>query len=106
MKKSKGEQAIHVAMKKSSHAGHSIGKDIAKGTMIGAIVKTGGALMSKATKHPILVFGLGIVAGYVIYKYRKDIISSANKVAGAGKDFVQHQKENLEDIVEEVKETD
>ena len=106
MKQLKGKQAMHVAMKKSSHAGHSIGKDIAKGTMVGAIVKTGGTLMSKATKHPVVIFGLGIVAGYVIYKYRKDIISSASKVAGAGKDFVQHQKENLEDIVAEVKETD
>ena len=106
MKQLKGKQAMHVAMKKSSHVGHSIGKDIAKGTMVGAIVKTGGKLMSNATKHPVVVFGLGIVAGYVIYKYRKDIISNTNKVVGAGKDFVQHQKENLEDIVAEAKETD
>jgi hypothetical protein len=41
----KGKQAMHVAMKKSSHVGHSIGKDIAKGTMVGAIVKTGGTLI-------------------------------------------------------------
>jgi len=39
-----------------------------------------------------------------VYKYRKEIISSATKTIDAGKDFVLHQKENLEDIVAEAKE--
>lgn len=60
--------------------------------------------MSKVAKHPVLVFGLGMVAGYFVYKYRKEIISSATKTIDAGKDFVLHQKENLEDIVAEAKE--
>jgi len=60
--------------------------------------------MSKVVKHPALVFGLGIVAGYFVYKYRKEIISSATKTIDAGKDFVLQQKENLEDIVAEAKE--
>ena len=37
MKQLKGKQAMHVAMKKSSHVGHSIGKDIAKGDSIDVI---------------------------------------------------------------------
>lgn len=60
--------------------------------------------MSKAAKHPVLVFGLGIVAGYLVYKYRKEIIASASKTIDAGKDFVLHQKESLEDIVAEASE--
>ncbi len=60
--------------------------------------------MSKLTKHPLVVFGLGITAGYLVYKYRKSIISSASKVVDSGKDFVLQQKENLEDIVAETKE--
>lgn len=59
--------------------------------------------MSKAARHPLLVFGLGVVAGFFVYKYRKDIIASASKTIDAGKDFVLHQKENLEDIVAEAK---
>lgn len=60
--------------------------------------------MTKLAKHPLLVFGAGMVAGYFVYKYRKDIISGATRTIDAGKDFVLHQKENLEDIVAEAKE--
>jgi len=60
--------------------------------------------MSNIAKHPVLVFGLGIAAGYLIYKYRKEIISSTTKVVDASKDFVLQQKENLEDIIAETKE--
>jgi len=60
--------------------------------------------MKNIAKHPVLVFGLGILAGYVVYKYRKEIISSTTKVVDAGKDFVLQQKENLEDLVAETKE--
>ncbi|MGZ5000195.1 MAG: hypothetical protein ACXV7F_07840 [Methylomonas sp.] len=82
----------------------SMSKQVLAGTLATATVNTGGKLMGKVTKHPVLVFGLGMVAGYFVYKYRKEIISSATKTIDAGKDFVLHQKENLEDIVAEAKE--
>lgn len=82
----------------------SMGKQVMAGTLATATVSTGGKLMTKASKHPLLVFGLGMVAGFFVYKYRKEIISSASKTIDAGKDFVLHQKENLEDIVAEAKE--
>ncbi|MCF6252234.1 MAG: hypothetical protein L3J75_13350 [Methylococcaceae bacterium] len=87
-----------------NHAGHTMGKQIMKGSMASATVKSGGKLMSKLGKHPVLVFGLGLAAGYVIYKYRKEIVSSVGKATDASKDFVLQQKENLEDIVAETKE--
>ncbi len=87
----------------SSHS-HAMGKQIMKGSMASASVKSGGKLMSKLAKHPVLVFGLGMAAGYVVYKYRKEIVSSVSKATDAGKDFVLQQKENLEDIVAETKE--
>ncbi len=88
----------------NSHAAHKMGKQIMKGSMASVTVKSGGKLMSKLAKHPVLVFGLGMVAGYVVYKYRKEIVSSVGKATDAGKDFVLQQKENLEDIVAETKE--
>jgi len=94
-----GKHAGHGA-----HATHAMGKQIMKGSMASASVKTGGKLMSKLAKHPVLVFGLGVAAGYVVYKYRKEIVSSVSKASDAGKDFVLQQKENLEDIVAETKE--
>jgi hypothetical protein len=60
--------------------------------------------MSIAVKNPIVVFGLGVVSGFLIHKYRKDIIASTTKVVDAGKDFVLQQKESLEDLVAETKE--
>jgi len=92
-----------MANKHDAH-GSSMSKQVVAGTLATATVNTGGKLMSKVVKHPALVFGLGIVAGYFVYKYRKEIISSATKTIDAGKDFVLQQKENLEDIVAEAKE--
>lgn len=82
----------------------TLGKQVVAGTLATATVNTGGKLMGKLSKHPLLVFGAGMVAGYFVYKYRKEIIASASKTIDAGKDFVLHQKENLEDIVAEAKE--
>lgn len=87
-----------------NHTGHAMGKQIMKGSMASATVKSGGKLMSKLVKHPVLVFGLGVAVGYVAYKYRKEIVSSVGKATDASKDFVLQQKENLEDIVAETKE--
>ena len=70
-----------------------------------ATVHSGRQLMNNITKHPLLVFGLGLTTGYLVYKYRKEIIASTTKVVDAGKDFVLQQKENLEDIVAETKES-
>lgn len=88
----------------SHHAGHGMGKQVMAGSVATVTVKSGEKLMSKLAKHPVLVFGLGMVAGCVVYKYRKEIISSVGKAKDAGKDFVLQQKENLEDIVAETQE--
>lgn len=84
--------------------GQSMTKQVMAGTLATATVSTGSKLMSKVVKHPALVFGLGMVAGYFVYKYRKEIIANATKTYDAGKDFVLNQKENLEDLVAEAKE--
>lgn len=80
-----------------------MGKSLVHGAA--ATAHTGKQLMKNIAKHPALVFGLGLVTGYLVYKYRKEIISSATKVVDAGKDFVLEQKESLEDIVAETQET-
>jgi len=63
-----------------------------------------GEVMNKISKNPIVVFGLGLVTGYFVYKYRKEIINKTSKTIDIGKDFVLQQKENLEDIVAEARE--
>ena len=86
------------------NAANSVAKEVVKGSIVASTVHMGSKLVSNVAKHPVLVFGLGLVSGYLIYKYRKEIISSANRAVDAGKDFVLQQKENLEDIVAESKE--
>ena len=88
----------------NNHAGQGMVKQVMAGSVATVTVKSGEKLMSKLVKHPVLVFGLGMVAGYTVYKYRKEIILSVNKATDASKDFVLQQKENLEDIVAETQE--
>ncbi len=84
-------------------AGNAAGH-IAKGAAVTVTVKKGGTLMTRLARHPLLVFGLGVAAGIVVYKYRKQIISTAMRAGEKSKDFVLQQKETLEDIVAETKE--
>lgn len=77
---------------------------VATGAAAAATVKTGGGFMSILGKHPLLVFGLGLATGYLIHKYRKEIIGTATRMTEQGKDFVLHHRENLEDLVAECKE--
>lgn len=59
--------------------------------------------MSALARYPLVVFGLGIAAGYFAYKYRKEIVSAAVRASEKGKDFALQQRENLEDLVAECK---
>jgi hypothetical protein len=86
------------------NAANTVAKEVINGSIVSSTIHTGRRLMSNVAKHPVLVFGLGLAAGYLVYKYRKEIISGASKAVDAGKDFVLQQKENLEDIVAESKE--
>lgn len=105
--------AKHAAAKTMSHAKniahhgldkHEVSTTLIKGAVMSAGAQTGKTIMSKIVKHPLLLVGIGIVAGYYAHKYRKEIVSSVTSVGDKGKDFVLQQKENLEDIVAESKE--
>jgi hypothetical protein len=78
---------------------HDVSNTLIKGAVMSAGAQTGKTIMSKITKHPLLLVGIGIVAGYYAHKYRKEIMSSVTSVGDKGKDFVLQQKENLEDMV-------
>jgi len=106
--------AKHAAATTMSHAKniahhgmnrHEVSTTLMKGAVMSAGAQTGKTIMSKITNHPLLLVGIGMVAGYYVHKYRKDIISSVSSVGDKGKDFVLQQKENLEDIVAESKES-
>ena len=41
----------------------------------------------------------GVAAGFLLFKYQKEIVDGLSKVTGMGKDFALHQKENLNDLM-------
>lgn len=59
--------------------------------------------MSLFAKHPVITFSLGLAAGFLIHKYRKEIIEAGNAAKEKSMDFVLHQKENLGDILAETR---
>ena len=90
--------AGHAMANITQHAGTAAGVAMATSTP----ARKG--FMSILARHPFLVFGLGMAAGYYAHKYRKEIIESAALATEKGKDFVLNQKENLEDLIAECKE--
>jgi len=104
------------AVKTVAEHGMSGGMSHMMGGMAGGAAAATGALVAVSShntrkgiiktlgRHPVVVFGLGMAAGYLIHKYRKEIISGVTRLSEQGKDFVLQQKESLEDLVAECKE--
>ena len=87
-----------------------VAKGVATGVAATTIIQTGKGVIATIARNPLVMFGLGIAAGYLAHKYRKEIISISSKAAEQSKDFVLRQKENIRDLIaetmEDVEETD
>jgi hypothetical protein len=57
-------------------------------------------------RNPIVLLSIGAVTGYLIHKYRKEIIATAEKYTSMGKDYILQQKESLEDLAAEARESE
>jgi hypothetical protein len=60
-----------------------------------------GLLGAGFLRNPLVLLAAGVAAGYLVFKYEKEIIETAARLTGMGKDFVLHQKENLDDLIAE-----
>ena len=87
-----------------SSKGELVVKGVATAMAAATIIETGKGVMTTLAKHPVIMLSLGIAAGYLAHKYRKEIISITSKTAGQSKDFVLRQKENLKDLIAEAQE--
>ena len=61
-----------------SHANHGA-KGVAKAGIIATGARLGTRIVHTAAKYPVLVFGIGVVAGYYLYKNRHQVIESGNR---------------------------
>jgi hypothetical protein len=90
-----------------SQAGHMMSKPMATGAMMaGAGFAAGKGLLGGALlRNPLTLLAVGaaggIAAGFLFFKYQKEIIEGLSKATGMGKDFALHQKENLNDLMAE-----
>jgi hypothetical protein len=87
-----------------SSKGELIAKGVATAVTASIIIQSGKGVMSALARHPLVMFGLGIAAGYLTHKCRKQIISITSKTAEQSKNFVLRQKENLKDLLAETQE--
>jgi hypothetical protein len=92
--------SIEPTVMANSHSsrGEVMVKGVATAVAASTIIQTGKGVMSTLARNPLVLFGLGIAAGYLTHKYRKEIISITNQTAGQSKDFILRQKENLKDL--------
>lgn len=93
-----------------SAASHAMSNPLAKGAMAAAGGFAAGRSVLGPTllRNPLTLLALGVaggvVAGFVAFKYQKEIIDGLSKVSGMGKDFALQQKENLNDLMAEAEE--
>ena len=96
---------VHITTAGShSSKGELVVKGVATAVAASAIIQTGKEAVITLARHPLIMFGLGIAAGYLAHKYRKEIISITSKTAEQSKDFVLRQKENIKDLLAETQE--
>ncbi len=84
-------QPVHT----QSSRGELIVKGVATTIAAATIIETGKGVITTLAKHPLIVFGLGIGAGFLTHKYRKEIILVSSKTAEQGKISFCSKKKTL-----------
>jgi hypothetical protein len=78
-----------------------IARGLTTSIVVSTIIHAGRGIIVSATRKPVIMFGLGVVTGYFVHKYRKEIVSASHKTFEESRDFVLRQKENLQDRLAE-----
>ena len=97
----------HMMMNSASHV---MKKPLTSGAMMaGAGFAAGKGLLGGALlRNPLTLLAVGaaggVVAGFLLFKYQKEIVDGLAKASGMGRDFALHQKESLADLMAEAEE--
>lgn len=69
------------------------------GAALSAASASGKGGLSRLLANPWILFGLGFAAGFLVHKYRREIIAASGGIAGSA------EPENLEELVAECNES-
>ncbi len=96
------------SIKKTSEnsTGELVVKGVATAVAATAIIESGRGVIVTISRHPLVVLGLGIVAGYLTHKYRKELLTITSKTAEQSKDYILQQKQNIKDFISDVKDSE
>lgn len=83
--------------------GEILVKGVVMGFIISGVTHASKSITRRLVGHPLALFSTGLLAGYLTHKYRKEIIVLGNKTAVESKNFVLRQRENLGDLIAEIK---
>jgi hypothetical protein len=79
----------------------SVIKSISNAVVATAIVESGLSLGKTIARQPVVLFGLGLILGYLSHKYRKEIIAIGSYTAEQSNDFIKQQKNNINNLLVE-----
>lgn len=81
-----------------------IARGLTTSIVVSTIIHAGRGIVVAATRKPVIMFGLGVVAGYFVHKYRREIVSASRTTLEESRDFVLRQKDHLQNLIEETPE--
>ena len=89
--------------------GHLMSKPVVQGAATGATAAAAGGVVGRTLLvNPLTLLAVGVaggvVTGYLLHRYRKEIVLAVSKACSIGKDFALQQKESLADLMEEARE--
>ncbi len=76
---------------------------LALGLAVSFVGHVGKSLGGKLLAHPAALFSAGVAAGYLTFKYRKEIVALGTNAAEESKNFVLGQREEFYDLLAEIK---
>jgi hypothetical protein len=94
---------MHAMMSSGSHV---MGAPMAKGAALaaGGFAAGRGLLGGLFLRNPLVLLAGGVAAGFLLHKYRNEIVQALGQAGNMGKDFALHQQENLADLMAEAQE--
>ncbi|MDT4332523.1 hypothetical protein ACQE3E_18710 [Methylomonas sp. MED-D] len=86
--------------------GEILVKGVVMGIVISGISHASRSIAKAFVRRPLGLFVAGIASGYFAHKYRKELLTVSGRTAVESRNFILRQKENLGDLIAEIRDPD